>query len=63
MGAFGRDLAALTLIPSEGGRFEVTLDDTLIFSKQAAGRHTTSAEIIGLIKGRGVSGSEPAAPA
>jgi selenoprotein W-related protein len=52
LGEFGRAVTALTLIPSEGGRFEVMLDGALIFSKLAAGRHTTTAEIIALIKAR-----------
>ena len=40
------------LIPSGGGVFEVTLDDTLLFSKKALGRHAQPGEILGLIKAR-----------
>lgn len=47
---FERDLEALTLIPSDGGRFEVTLDGDLVYSKLATGRHTTTAEITALVR-------------
>jgi len=47
---FERDIEALTLIPSDGGRFEVTLDGDLVYSKLATGRHTTTAEIAALVR-------------
>jgi selenoprotein W-related protein len=31
--AFKQDIEAFTLIPSSGGRFEITLDGDLIYSK------------------------------
>ncbi|MBA3471561.1 MAG: hypothetical protein H0T53_18150 [Herpetosiphonaceae bacterium] len=37
------------LMPAKGGRFEVTVDDTLIYSKLATGRHANPGEIEGLI--------------
>jgi selenoprotein W-related protein len=37
------------LIPSGGGVFEVTLDDTLLFSKRRSGRHARPGEILALI--------------
>ncbi len=37
-------------MPSEGGRFELTRDGVLLYSKRATGRHTTSAEIIELLR-------------
>ncbi len=34
----------ITLIPSDGGRFEVTVDGKLVYSKLATGRHVESGE-------------------
>jgi selenoprotein W-related protein len=34
------------LIPSRGGVFEVALDDELVFSKKATGRHAEHDEIL-----------------
>lgn len=36
--------------PSGGGVFEVTVDDTLIFSKKQLGRHAQPGEILALIE-------------
>jgi selenoprotein W-related protein len=38
------------LVPSSGGRFEVTVDDVLIFSKKALGRHAAPGEILQLLQ-------------
>ena len=43
-------IANLSLLPSSKGRFEVTLDDELIFSKAALGRHAKPGEIAGLVR-------------
>jgi len=40
------------LIPSSKGRFEVTLDDDLIFSKAALGRHAEPGEIANIVRER-----------
>lgn len=40
------------LTPSGGGVFEVTLDDTLVFSKKQLGRHAQPGEILGLVAAR-----------
>jgi len=45
-------LDSVTIIPSDGGRFEVTLDGELIFSKKALGRHAEPGEIAKLLEGR-----------
>jgi selenoprotein W-related protein len=42
----------ITLRPSSGGRFEVTLDGELIFSKHALDRHEKAGEIRALVQGR-----------
>ena len=40
---------AISLIPSDGGRFEVTANGRLIFSKLATARHVQPGEVVGLI--------------
>ena len=40
-----------TLVPSSGGRFEVTLDGELIFSKAALDRHASPGEVRELVEG------------
>ncbi len=39
-------------MPSSGGRFEVTLDGDLIFSKAALKRHADPGEIAAIVRGR-----------
>jgi selenoprotein W-related protein len=38
-------IAEWKLIPSSGGRFEVTVNDELVFSKKELGRHAEDGEI------------------
>lgn len=52
--------AEIRLVPSSGGRFEVTLDDQLIFSKAELGRHAEDGELRRLIGER--IGQPTAAP-
>jgi selenoprotein W-related protein len=40
------------LLPASGGRFEVTLDGELLFSKAALGRHAKKGEIAALVRDR-----------
>ncbi|MBC8099677.1 MAG: hypothetical protein H7Y11_09560 [Armatimonadetes bacterium] len=40
------------LLPASGGKFEVTLNGDLIFSKKALGRHAEPGEIKALIEAR-----------
>lgn len=49
---FENVIEAITLIPSDGGVFEVTVDGELIFSKKQTGRHTTYEEIRELLQSR-----------
>lgn len=42
---FEAEVASITLIPSDGGRFEVTVNDTLIYSKLRTHRHVEADEI------------------
>jgi selenoprotein W-related protein len=45
-------IETVELIPSSSGRFEVSLDDELVFSKAALGRHAESGEIAALVRDR-----------
>jgi len=38
------------MIPSSKGRFEITLDGELIFSKATIGRHAKPGEVAGLVR-------------
>lgn len=40
----------LEVTPGSGGVFEVTVDDELIFSKKALGRHAEPNEVYNLVK-------------
>jgi selenoprotein W-related protein len=39
----------LALIPSGGGRFEILVDDTLVYSKLQTGRHPNPGEVVELV--------------
>ena len=43
--AFEPYITELTLLPSDGGRFEVTVNDQLVYSKKATGRHAEYSEV------------------
>ena len=45
-------IASIELVPSSKGRFEVTLDGELIFSKAALGRHAQPGEVAGIVRAR-----------
>ena len=47
---FEADIEAITLVPSEGGRFEVTVNGQLIYSKLKTGRHAEPGEVTGLVR-------------
>jgi selenoprotein W-related protein len=47
---FEPEIESLTLIPSDGSRFEVTANNTLLYSKLQTGRHANPGEVLGLIK-------------
>ena len=40
---------SITLVPSDGGRFEVTVNDRLLYSKLKTNRHVQPGEVVGLI--------------
>jgi selenoprotein W-related protein len=45
-------LETVELLPSSKGRFEVTVDGELVFSKAALGRHAEPGEVAGLVRER-----------
>ena len=47
---FGQQIKGLTLIPSDGGVFEVVTDGILVFSKKALGRHAETSEVVDAIR-------------
>jgi len=46
---FEAQIQSLTLIPSDGGRFEVTVNGDLIYSKLQTHRHAETGEVVNLI--------------
>ncbi len=47
---FEPEIESFTLIPSDGGRFEFTVNDKLIYSKLRTGRHVQPGEVRELLK-------------
>ena len=47
---FEPEIETITLVPSDGGRFEVTVNQNLIYSKLQTHRHAEKGEIALLIK-------------
>lgn len=40
----------IVLVPSEGGRFEVTVNGQLLYSKLQTKRHAEMGEVLGLVR-------------
>ena len=49
---WGSVIAQLDMVPSTGGRFEVWLDDELLFSKASKRRHANPGEVAGAFRAR-----------
>ena len=47
---FEPEIESVTLTPSDGGRFEVTVNDRLVFSKLQSHRHAEPGEVTRLIR-------------
>ena len=43
-------IEAIKLVPSDGGKFEVTVNGQLIFSKMQTHRHADAGEVAGLVR-------------
>ena len=46
---FEQNITQITLIPSTGGVFEVSVDGTLVYSKVETGRHAEPEDVLGPI--------------
>jgi selenoprotein W-related protein len=46
---FEEDIESITMVPSDGGRFEFSVNDRLIYSKLETHRHAESGEVVGLV--------------
>jgi selenoprotein W-related protein len=49
---FGDQVDSITLVRGSGGRFEVSVDGDMVFSKGEVKRHAQPGEIVQAIKGR-----------
>ena len=47
---FESEIKSITLIPSDGGRFEMSVDGKLLYSKLATRRHVEPDELKGLVE-------------
>ena len=50
MREFEHVIDRLTLVPGEGGRFEVSVNGELLYSKLQTHRHAEPGEILGLVR-------------
>ena len=50
MQKFETKIESLTLVPSTGGRYEVSVNGQLLFSKLKTGRFPEPGEVIGLVQ-------------
>jgi selenoprotein W-related protein len=50
LNTFEPDIESITLIPSDGGAFEISVNDQLIYSKLKTGRHVDPGDVIGMIQ-------------
>ncbi|GAB4418088.1 MAG: hypothetical protein Kow002_04870 [Anaerolineales bacterium] len=47
---FEYDIENLVLVPSDGGKFEVSVGDERVFSKLQTARHAEPGEVVGLVR-------------
>jgi selenoprotein W-related protein len=47
---FEPEIETLTLVPSEGGRYEVSVNRKLVYSKLQTGRHAEPGEVVRLVE-------------
>jgi selenoprotein W-related protein len=47
---FESEIESLNLVPSNGGRYEISVNGKLIYSKLQTGRHAEPGEVIGLVQ-------------
>jgi len=47
---FEHEIQSLAILPSDGGRFEVRVNEALVFSKKQVGRHAEPGEVVRLVR-------------
>ena len=47
---FEYEIGNLTLVPSDGGKFEIKVDDRLVYSKLQTHRHAEPGEVVGAVR-------------
>jgi selenoprotein W-related protein len=47
---FEPEIESITLVPSDGGRFELTVNGKLLYSKLSLGRHAAPGEGVDLVR-------------
>ena len=47
---FEYQIGNLTLVPSDGGKFEVSVNERLVYSKLQTMRHPEPGEVVGLVR-------------
>jgi selenoprotein W-related protein len=47
---FESQIESFTLLPSDGGRFEVTVNGNLVYSKLKTGRHVKTGEVVDVVR-------------
>jgi len=47
---FEPEIESVTLVPSDGGRFEFSIDGKLLYSKLETHRHADPGEVAGLVR-------------
>jgi len=50
--AIEAQMETIQIIPSSGGRFEITVNGDLVYSKLSTGRHANSGEVHQLVKAK-----------
>jgi selenoprotein W-related protein len=60
LGAFKQQMSALTLIPSDGGRFELVVNGETIYSKLQSGTFPDEGVILEKLRQRNATGTEQA---
>ncbi len=43
------EITSISLLPSDGGKFEVIVNDKMVYSKLQTGRHTDPEELVKLV--------------
>ena len=44
------EIEEISLIPSDGGKYEITVNGTLIYSKLKTNRHAEAGEVLALVR-------------